>query len=71
MQIDFHHGVTYTVARLAGFAHRDAETIAYCSQYVDDATNSGATRFDNGARRLWTISFHQNPTSLVQSRGRM
>ena len=28
MQIDFHHGVTYVVSRLAGFDHADAETIA-------------------------------------------
>jgi hypothetical protein len=59
MQIDFHHGVTYTVARLAGFAHRDAETISYCSQYVDDATNSGATRFDNGAMYSRISSAHK------------
>lgn len=49
MQIDFHHGVTYTVARLAGFEHRQASTIAYCAQYVDDAVNAGMVRFDNGA----------------------
>jgi hypothetical protein len=59
MQIDFHHGVTYTVARLAGFAHRDAETIAYCSQYVDDATNSGTIRFDNGAMYSRISSAHK------------
>ncbi|WP_013324316.1 DUF6765 family protein [Gloeothece verrucosa] len=49
MQIDFHHGVTYTVARLAGFNHQQADIIAYCAQYVDDATNSGVIRFNNGA----------------------
>lgn len=49
MQIDFHHGVTYVVARLAGFDHGDASTIAYCAQYVDDAVNGGVIRFDNGA----------------------
>lgn len=49
MQIDFHHGVTYTVARLAGFKHNEADIIAYCAQYVDDATNSGLIRFNNGA----------------------
>jgi hypothetical protein len=59
MQIDFHHGVTYTVARLAGFAHRDAETVAYCAQYVDDATNAGAIRFDNGAMYSRISSAHK------------
>jgi hypothetical protein len=49
MQIDFHHGVTYVVSRLAGFEHEAASTIAYCAQYVDDATNSGVIQFDNGA----------------------
>ncbi|AKG23545.1 DUF6765 family protein [Calothrix sp. 336/3] len=48
MQIDFHHGVTYVVARLAGFEHDAASIIAYCAQYVDDATNAGLIRFDNG-----------------------
>lgn len=49
MQIDFHHGVTYVVARHAGFSHPEAEIIAYCAQYVDDATQSGIIQFDNGA----------------------
>ena len=49
MQIDFHHGVTYIVARLAGFDHPAASIIAYCAQYVDDATNAGLIQFDNGA----------------------
>lgn len=49
MQIDFHHGVTYVAARLAGFEHQAASTIAYCAQYVDDAINDGLIRFDNGA----------------------
>ena len=49
MQIDFHHGVTYIVARLAGFDHSAASTIAYSAQYVDDATNAGLIYFDNGA----------------------
>ncbi len=48
MQIDFHHGVTYVVARLAGFTHDEAAIVAYSAQYVDDATNSGLIRFDNG-----------------------
>lgn len=49
MQIDFHHGVTYVVARLAGFDHHKASIIAYSAQYVDDATNDGLIRFNNGA----------------------
>jgi hypothetical protein len=49
MQIDFHHGVTYVAARLAGFEHESASIIAYSAQYVDDTTNAGLIRFDNGA----------------------
>lgn len=38
MQLDYHYYLIYHVARLAGFGPADAETIAYASQYVDDAT---------------------------------
>jgi hypothetical protein len=48
MQIDFHHGVTYCVARIAGFDQQRAAIIAYASQYVDDAIESGPVKFDNG-----------------------
>lgn len=49
MQIDFHHTVTYVVARFAGFNHDHARIIAHSAQYVDDATNGGEIKFDNGA----------------------
>lgn len=59
MQIDFHHTVTYVVARLAGFGHREAEVVAYCAQYVDDATNSGEIVFSNGAMYSRICSAHK------------
>jgi hypothetical protein len=59
VQIDFHHGATYVVARLAGFDHRQAEIIAYSAQYVDDATNSGVVSFDNGAMYERISSAHK------------
>lgn len=59
MQIDFHHGVTYVLARLAGFEHGAAETIAYAAQYVDDATNGGCVTFDNGAMYARISSAHR------------
>jgi len=59
MQIDFHHAVTYVLARLAGFGHREAETVAHCAQYVDDATNSGTIGFDNGAMYSRISSAHK------------
>lgn len=48
MQIDFHHAVTYVVARLAGFSKKEASVIAYAAQYVDDASNSGVIKFEGG-----------------------
>ena len=47
MQIDFHHAITYILARIAGFAHPDAEVVAHSAQYVDDATCAGSIRFKN------------------------
>ncbi len=56
MNIDFHHAVTYVVARYAGFDDPRARTVAHAAQYVDDATDEGLVLFDNGAmyRRLAT-----------------
>ncbi|MDB5870643.1 MAG: hypothetical protein JWQ07_85 [Ramlibacter sp.] len=45
MQIDGHHTATYVAARIAGFSFKDAETVAYAAQYVDDATNAGIVQF--------------------------
>jgi len=59
MQIDFHHAVTYVAARLAGFGHREAETVAYCAQYVDDATNEGIIKFNNDAMYSRISSAHK------------
>ena len=59
MDIDSHHAGTYVVARLAGMSHRDAEIVAYCAQYVDDATNEGVIRFDTGASYLRICSAHK------------
>ncbi len=47
MQIDFHHATTFVAARIAGFDTKQANTIAYASQYVDDATSDGPVRFTN------------------------
>ena len=59
MQIDFHHTATYVAARAAGFGHREAETVAYCAQYVDDAVNSGTIQFLNGAMYSRISSAHK------------
>ncbi len=59
MQIDFHHAVTYVLARLANFSQQEAEIIAYSAQYVDDATESGVIEFDNGALFYHESSAHK------------
>jgi len=59
MQIDFHHTATYVTARAAGFGHRDADTVSYAAQYVDDAINSGTIRFHNGAMYTRISSAHK------------
>jgi len=59
MQIDFHHAVTYVIARLSGFSHTRANKIAYSAQYVDDATNDGVIRFNNGAMYNRISSAHK------------
>jgi len=59
MQIDFHHTVTYVLARLAGFDKARANIIAYAAQYVDDATSTGTVYFDNKALYHRTSSAHK------------
>lgn len=59
MQIDGHHTMTYVAARLAGYGHKPASTIACSAQYVDDATNSGVIHFKNNAMYSRISSAHK------------
>lgn len=59
MQIDFHHAVTYVLARLAGFEKPQAAIVAYAAQYVDDATRAGTVYFENKALYHRTSSAHK------------
>jgi hypothetical protein len=59
MQIDFHHTVTYVLARLAGFPQTEAGVIAYSAQYVDDAVNAGTIKFRNKALYSRISSAHK------------
>ncbi|MEY4764951.1 MAG: hypothetical protein RI907_1624 [Pseudomonadota bacterium] len=59
MQIDFHHAVTYVVARLGGLSAADATIVAHASQYVDDATHDGPIRFATGERYVRASSAHK------------
>lgn len=59
MQIDFHHGATYAIARLAGLSPDAAGVVAYCAEYVDDATNSGVVDFEDGSHFSRISSAHK------------
>jgi hypothetical protein len=67
MQIDFHHAVTYVIARLAGFEQDKARTIAHAAQYVDDATNNDLIKFDNEALFKRICSSHKmySPANMI------
>jgi hypothetical protein len=56
MQIDFHHAVTYVLARLTGYVHEDARIIAYAAQYVDDASNKGLIEFSDNTPPFYHIA---------------
>lgn len=59
MQIDFHLGVTYVLARMSGFSPFEANTIASSSQYVDDAVESGKILFSNRSAYQFEASAHK------------
>ena len=59
MQIDFHHAVTYVVARLAGYDPASAEIVAHSAQYVDDAVNAGTISFRTGQMYSRISSAHK------------
>jgi hypothetical protein len=48
MNIDFHYGVVYAMARLGGLLPADALTVAHACQYVDDSTTPGLLDFAGG-----------------------
>lgn len=60
MEIDFHFGVTYVVSRIAGLDHEQAQTVATCSQYVDDTVNSGVLKFKTGEAYYRINTAHDN-----------
>jgi hypothetical protein len=48
VNIDFHCGVVYIVARTGGLPADGALTVAHACQYIDDATTPGLLRFAGG-----------------------
>jgi len=68
MQIDFHFYAIYALARAAGFKPGDAHTIAYSSQYTDDAKYEHPLDFENGGRFQQVLSAHRflDPDVLIK-----
>lgn len=67
MQTDMHYYGTYALARLAGFAVKEAETIAYSAQYVDDSTKSDSERHPDGGLLFGIATAHTN-SQVVKNR---
>ncbi|HXC38318.1 MAG TPA: DUF6765 family protein [Burkholderiales bacterium] len=75
MDIDFHFGVMYVVARLAGMDAPRAEIVAHACQYVDDATAPDMQDADLTGRggglapwalaRPWVVEALFNPGNVM------
>lgn len=48
MNIDFHYGYIYVIARLAGMPEAEAKVVAHACQYIDDSTVDGILDFEQG-----------------------
>ena len=59
MNIDFHYGVIFAVARIAGLPRTDAQVVAHACQYVDDATTDGVLLFADGERYTRVATAHR------------
>lgn len=59
MQIDMHFYGVYALCRAAGIKDKTAETIAYASQFVDDAIDAEAVVLSDGRGLLPTMTSHR------------
>ncbi len=59
MQIDMHYYGVYALARLAGLKPGAARTIAYASQYVDDAVEEEIQHHENGNKFAPVLTAHR------------
>jgi hypothetical protein len=67
MQLDMHYYATFYLARKAGIPQRDAETIAYAAQYVDDSSRDDSEMHrDRGL--LYGIASAHHPLQCVLNR---
>ncbi len=59
MQIDMHFYGVYALARAAGIQDKAARIIAYCSQYVDDATEDDEVEISRDFAIVPTMTSHK------------
>lgn len=72
MQIDMHYGAVYYLACLAGIDAKEAEKIAWSSQFVDDAKFGGTVQFgSNGDGCICINSAHRYLTDNISAVGRL
>ena len=67
MQKDIHYYGTYAVARAAGIPEKDAQTIAYAAQFVDDSTRYDSKEHDDGGLLFGITTAHHPAQSLIRS----
>lgn len=66
MQRDMHYYATYSIARSAGLKPKDARTLAYAAEYVDDAIwGSGVEHPDGGF--IYEIATAHHPNQALKS----
>jgi len=58
MQIDMHFYGVYALARAAGLNPEEAHTVAYASQFVDDATRTDTEDHEDGGKMRAIATAH-------------
>lgn len=67
MQKDMHYFGTYALARMAGLSVKEAKTIAYSAQYVDDSTKSDSQPHPDGGLLYGVATAHTN-SQVIKNR---
>lgn len=65
MQLDMHFYGTYALARAAGIPQKDAYTIAYAAQYVDDSTKQDSKQHEDGGLLYGIATSHEGGQCIL------
>ncbi len=68
MQTDMHFYGTYVLARAAGISQRDAKTIAYAAQFVDDSTQQDSEPHSDGGLLYGIATAHHDKQCVLNSK---